>query len=92
MRTHPRFPDHIAVNHQTLPDAEDRVAITHAPAWRHGVCVECPERLCSYAEDDAKYERCLLAPSALSLVDGVWMTKATYAAFKLHHGETRALE
>lgn len=92
MRPHPRFPDHIAVNHQTLPNAERRVAITQVPSWGHGVCVECPERLCSYSEDDVAYRRCLLSTPDDGKSIGVWMTKTTYAVFKLHHGETRALE
>lgn len=92
MRTHPRFPDHIAVNHHTLPSADDRVAITNDRAWSHGVCVECPERVCSLSEDDMVYGRCLLASADPAVSSGVWMTLTTYAAFKLHNGETRALE
>lgn len=92
MKQHPRFPDHIAVNHQTLPSAEERVALTGEAAWRHGVCVECPERMCARSEDDLQYAHCLLSDTTTAKSTGVWMTQTTYAVFKLHDGNVKALK
>jgi hypothetical protein len=92
MIRHPRFPDHIAVNHQTLPSHEQRVALTGVAAWRHGVCVECPERLCARSEDDLQYSHCLLSDTSTTKSMGVWITQTTYAIFKLHDGKVKALE
>lgn len=80
MKTHPKFPEYVAVNHMHLPLASERQRVLGAS--HTGNCDECPSREC-YADPVAG----LSAPSCP--ISGVWMRLSSVVALRLAGYEVR---
>ena len=81
MKTHPKFPEYVAVNHMHLPLASERQQVLGAS--HTGSCVECPSRECDVPVLVAGH------PSSPCPINGVWMRLSSVVALRLAGHEVR---
>ena len=80
MKTHPKFPEYVAVDHIDLPLASERQQVLGAS--HTGSCSECPSREC-----DADPKTGHSSPSCP--ITGVWMRLSSVIALRLAGHEVR---
>lgn len=82
MKTHPKFPEYVAVNHMHLPLASERQQVLGAS--HTGNCSDCPGRECEVKTDPVAGH-----PSSSCPITGVWMRLSTVTALRLAGYEVR---
>ena len=80
MKTHPKFPEYVAVNHMHLPLASELQQVLGAS--HTGSCSECPSRECD-ADPMTGH------PSSSCHISGVWMRPSSVVALRLAGHEVR---
>lgn len=82
MKTHPKFPEYVAVDHIDLPLASERQQVLGAS--HTGSCSECPSRECDGNADPVAGH-----PWSSCPITGVWMRLSSVVALRLAGHEVR---